>query len=291
MRLKLFPITLFLGGRNLLTCIHLNHSQSKFIEKSPARSRLSGVQSAVAVARRTAAREREARIKDDLQERAAMVAPYLTKRFGIEFRGRILEIGAGAGWLSAELSKLPGVVQIFATDTSGKRLKEEAPRVFSRMGAIDRKITRMRGDLHKLDFPNNHFDFVVCAAVLNRTVNIAEALREAKRVLKPGGWFVAVREPVESKLRVESKRAAAERARTGRRLYTLDEYRRFFASAGLPVECKPVHLSSGLKFFFTQMFNGLTHSRYAMIARKPLRSVTVKLPAKPEARARSRDGR
>lgn len=230
------------------------------------------MQAATSAARRAAARERESRIKDDLQERAARVAPYLAKRFGIHFRGRILEIGAGAAWLSAELSKLPGVVEVIATDTSGKRLKDEAPRVFARLGAIERKIIRMAGDPHHLDFPDNLFDYVVCAAVLNRTVNIAEALREAKRVLKPGGWFVAVREPVESRLRMESKRAAAERSRTGRRLYSLEEYQRFFAAAGLKLECKPVHLSSGLKFFFAQMFNGLTHSRYALIARKPVKT-------------------
>lgn len=220
--------------------------------------------------RRIAAQEREARLTDDLQERAAQVAPYLTKRFGLQFRGRILELSAGAAWLSAELSKLPGVVEIIATDASGKRLKEEAPRVFAQLGAIKHKITRMTGDPHKLEFPDNHFDFVVCAAVLNRTVNIAEALREAKRVLKPGGWFVAVREPVESRFSLRTRQAIEERTRTGRRLYTLDDYQRFFAAAGLPVECKHVNLSSGMKFFFTQMFNGITHSRYALLARKPV---------------------
>lgn len=255
----------------MLDCGGLKHTNSKYIERGTARPRTGAAQVAASAARRAAAGERESRIKDDLQERAAMVAPYLTRRFGIEFRGRILEIGAGAAWLSAELSKLPKVVEVVATDTSGRRLKDEALRVFAKLAAIERKITRMIADPHRLDFPDSHFDFVVCAAVLNRTVNIAEALREAKRVLKPGGWFVAVREPVESRLRIESKRAAEERARTGRRLYTLEEYQRFFAAAGLTVECKPVHLSSGLKFFFTQMFNGLTHSRYALIARKPVR--------------------
>jgi hypothetical protein len=116
-------------------------------------------------------------------------------------------------------------------------------------------------------------------------------LREARRVLRPGGWFVAVREPVESKFRVESKRAAAERARTGRQLYTIDEYKRFFAAAGLEVECKSVHLSSGLKFFFTQMFNGMTHSRYALIARKPSgpdqRASAAKLAARGRFHGRS----
>lgn len=255
----------------MLQCVKLKQSSSRYVERNTARARTGVAQAAVA-ARQAAARRREGRILDDLQERAAKVAPYLEKRFGIGFTGRILEIGAGAGWLSAELSKLPRVVEVVATDTSGRRLKEDAPQVFAKVGAIERKITRMTADPHRLDFANNHFDFVVCASVLNRTVNIAGALREARRVLKPGGWFVAVREPVESKLRLESKRALEERTRTGRHLYTLDEYKRFFAAAGLAVECKPVHLSSGLKFFFAQMFNGLTHSRYALLARKPLRS-------------------
>lgn len=273
---------LFLHSQSVLHSGEVNQPRSKYIDRSPARTRVGPTQAALSAARRAAARERDSRIKDDLQERAAKVAPYFGKRFGIEFRGRILEIGAGAAWLSAELSKLPAVVEVVASDTSGRRLKEDALRVFTKLGAIERKITRMLADPHRLDFPDSHFDFVVCAAVLNRTVNIASALREAKRVLKPGGWFVAVREPVESKLRLESRRAAEERARTGRRLYTLDEYKRFFAAAGLKVECKPVHLSSGLKFFFTQMFNGLTHSRYALIARKPVRSVAA--TAKPGTR-------
>jgi SAM-dependent methyltransferase len=260
----------------VLESARVNPTRSKFIEDKTPVTRRGPVQAGATAARHAAARERDLRSKDDLQERAAMVAPYLTKRFGIEFRGRILEVGAGAGWLSAELSKLPRVVEVVASDISAQRLKEEAPRIFGRLGAIDHKITRMVADIHNLAFPDNHFDFVVCAAVLSRTMNIAGALREAKRVLKPGGLFVAIREPV-SKLRVESKRAAKERARTGRRLYTLDEYERFFAAAGLNVKCKPVHLSGGLKYFFAQMFNGQTYTRYALIARKPVR------PTKPES--------
>ncbi len=253
----------------VIRCGTLNQPRSKYIERPPTRHRAETEQAAASNARRVAARERETRVKDDLQERAAMVAPYLTKRFGFEFRGRILEIRAGAAWLSAELSKLPRVVEVVATDPAGRHLKDEALRVFASRGAIESKITRMLADPHRLDFPDNHFDFVVCAAVLNRTVNIVEALREAKRVLKPGGCFVAVREPIESKFRLESKGAAEEQERTGRRLYTLEQYQRFFEAAGLKVEFKAVHLSDGLKFFFAQMFNGLAHSRYALIAPKP----------------------
>src|SRR3974377_1418627 len=50
--------------------------------------------------------------------------PFLTENGGIEFRGRVLEIGAGGAWLTAEISKLPGVVEVFATDASPRWLKD-----------------------------------------------------------------------------------------------------------------------------------------------------------------------
>jgi ubiquinone/menaquinone biosynthesis C-methylase UbiE len=276
----IFTITTFFVAPNALPFIRLSQPQSRFVEKPVTRSRASDEQAAAAVGRRAAAREREARTNDDLQERAAEVAPYLARRFGLTFRGRVLEIDAGAAWLSAELSKLPGVVEIIATDTSAKRLKEDAPRVFAKLGAIEKKITRMAGDLHKLDFPDNHFDFVVCAAVLNRTANIVTALREARRVLKPGGKFVAVREPVRPLIKFKSRSVASEAAvRAGRSLYSREEYERFFSAAGLEVEFKRVNLASGMKYYFNKMFNGLTHARYALIARKPVRAA-----AKPESK-------
>src|SRR5438067_2040903 len=47
-----------------------------------------------------------------LQEELPKFIPFLIRKCGLEFRGRILEIGAGGAWLSAELSKLPKVVEV-----------------------------------------------------------------------------------------------------------------------------------------------------------------------------------
>ena len=56
--------------------------------------------------------------------------PFLRQKCGLEFRGRMLEIGAGGAWLSAEISKLPKVVEVIAVDASPRLLKERAPKVF-----------------------------------------------------------------------------------------------------------------------------------------------------------------
>lgn len=200
--------------------------------------------------------------------------PFLRKS-GLEFHGRVLEIGAGAAWFSAELSKLPKVVEVLATDFSPKLLKEQAPRVFKLLRAHEAKITRMPADFHRLDFPANHFDFVVCSAVLHHAVNMVLVLREAKRVLKPGGKLVAIREPVWPLMKLKSRSKTQDRlvkAGVNEHFYTLSEYRDFFARAGFKLDARRVNLSQGLKYYFDQVVNGLTHARYVFVATKKVRA-------------------
>lgn len=210
-------------------------------------------------------------VKEDFSK----YVPFLAGQCGLEFRGRILEIGAGGAWLSAELSKLPRVVAVIATDPSPRLLKEHAPKVFKLLGAHTDKITRMPSDFHHLDFPDNHFDFVVCSGLLHRAANIVQVLREAKRVLKPGGQLVAVREPVWPLVKIKSRaRMLAKLVATGinERFYTLADYKEFFKQAALPMQVKHVNLSSGFKYYVNKLVNGLTHARYAFVGTKRARS-------------------
>jgi ubiquinone/menaquinone biosynthesis C-methylase UbiE len=197
--------------------------------------------------------------------------PFLRKKCGLDFSGRVLEIGAGAAWLSAELSKLPRVVEIIATDFSPKLLKEQAPKVFKELKAKTAKITRIPGDFHKLDFPHNYFDFVVCSAVLHQAMNMVQVLREVKRVLKPGGKFVAIREPIWplAKRKSRAKKIPTTSAsRAPDHVYTLAHYKELFKQAALHLDTKRVNLSCGFRYYVNEVVNGLTHARYALIATK-----------------------
>lgn len=246
--------------------LSLNATESRYIEKKiPARSVL------CRDARRPdSASGRESEWLRVVKEDFPKFIPFL-RRSGVEFRGRILEIGAGAAWFSAELSKLPKVVEVIATDISPKLLKEHAPKVFKLLQAHEGKIIRMPADFHKLDFPDKHFDFVVCSAILHRASSMMSVLREAKRVLKPGGQFVAIREPVLPLVRWKSSRRKVKRVSSGRN-YTLADYRQFFAAAGLKLQTKRLNLSTGFKYYFDKMVNGLTHARYVFTARRVGRS-------------------
>ena len=206
-----------------------------------------------------------------VQKELPRFVPFLTRKCGLEFRGRILEIGAGGGWLSAELSKLPKVVEVFTTDFSPRLLQEQAPKIFKLLNAKTAKITRTPGDFHRLDFPNNHFDFVVSSSVLHDATNIVQVLREAKRVLKPGGRFVAIREPVWPLVKIKSRaKMVSKLVNTGvnERFYSLSDFKEFFRQAALPLEVKRVNISSGFKYYFDAVVNGLTHARYAFIGTK-----------------------
>jgi len=195
---------------------------------------------------------------------------FLTRRCGLEFRGRLLEIGAGAAWFSAELSKLPQVVEITVTDVSARLLKTHAPRIFSLLRAKEAKITRMPADFANLDFPANHFNTVVCADALHRAVNPLRVLREVRRVLKPGGQFVGIREPVRPLVKFKPRPPARPASGSGPPAgYAVSEYRDFFEHAGLKLELKRVVLSRGFKSYLDQAVNGLTHARYAFVATKP----------------------
>jgi ubiquinone/menaquinone biosynthesis C-methylase UbiE len=252
----------------------MSRNESKYVHRKTFLSRY--VHERTVALREFATREAaasgpNARSSRSLQRDLPRFVPFLTRKCGLEFRGRILEIGAGGAWLSAELSKLPKVVEVIVTDFSPLLLQEEAPRVFELLQAHTAKITRMPGDFHKLDFPNNHFDFVVCSAVLHDAANIVQVLREAKRLLKPGGKLVAIREPVWPLVKIKSRsKMVARLVATGvnERYYTLKDYKEFFRQAALPLEVKRVNTSTGFKYFFDAMVNGLTHARYAFIGTK-----------------------
>lgn len=194
--------------------------------------------------------------------------PFLTQKLEVQFSGRILELGAGAAWFSAELSKLPKVVEIIATDFGTPDQHVDTPKVFKALRAHEAKITRLPIQQHRLGFPDNHFDFVVCSGVLHNALNLLHLLREIRRVLKPGGQLVAVREPVRPVVGWRPRTSLRPDPEMKTPLYSRGDYEKTFERAALPVTVHRVSLATGLKYYFDKMVNGLTHARYVFIATK-----------------------
>ncbi len=134
-------------------------------------------------ARVTAIYDRNARLYDAMEapvERAAFER--LRPRLFGDLHGRVLELGIGTG---KNLHHAPrtGALQLVAIDPSSAML-ERARRRASDLGVA---IELVQAAAQDLPFPEATFDAVIASFVLCSVAEPVAGLREAYRVLKPGG--------------------------------------------------------------------------------------------------------
>lgn len=100
----------------------------------------------------------------------------------------LLDVGAGPGTITADLAA--HVARVTATEIG------EAELGLSQAVARERGLTNVDfsiEDVHRLSFPDNSFDVAHAHQVLQHVADPVQALREMRRVTKPGG-LVAVRD-------------------------------------------------------------------------------------------------
>lgn len=97
---------------------------------------------------------------------------------------RVADLCAGTNVIGISLLKLQPDLEVNAMDRS------EAMQEIGRKRAAERgfHIEGLIGDVHRLPYPDNHFD-VVTLQYASRHLRIMDVAREARRVLKPGGCF------------------------------------------------------------------------------------------------------
>ncbi len=101
---------------------------------------------------------------------------------------QLLDVGAGPGTITLDLAAR--VAQVTATEVG------EAELALSRELAAERGVTNVQfevQDIHALTFPDNSFDITHAHQVLQHVADPVQALRELRRVTRPGG-IVAVRD-------------------------------------------------------------------------------------------------
>lgn len=92
---------------------------------------------------------------------------------------RFLEIGCGEGFLLAALRKREN----FAVDLSLEAVRKARSRA-----SADFSLALSE----RLPFPAGYFDLVASVGVMEHFLDIDEALREIRRILKPGGCYVSL---------------------------------------------------------------------------------------------------
>jgi len=113
---------------------------------------------------------------------AAYLLPYLEPGLAL------LDVGCGPGTITADLAERVAPGRVTAIDASGGILAQ------ARSYAEERGLTTVDfqvGDVHALDFPDATFDVVHAHQVLQHVADPVLALREMRRVCRPGGVVAA----------------------------------------------------------------------------------------------------
>ena len=113
-------------------------------------------------------------------------AGYLLPRLAPD--ARVLDVGCGPGTITVDLAALVPGGYVTGIDAAGDVLaqaRQEAERRGQRNVAFD------TGDVYRLDFADGTFDVVHAHQVLQHLTDPVAALREMRRVCRPGGIVAA----------------------------------------------------------------------------------------------------
>lgn len=110
------------------------------------------------------------------------------KRSGIKEGMHILEVGCGSGAFTTFAARASGTKgEVYALDIQPKMLMQLKKKLSRPENRDVKNIKLVEGDVNKLPFDDNSFDVIYMVTVLQELPDRNRALKEIKRVLKPGG--------------------------------------------------------------------------------------------------------
>lgn len=154
----------------------------------------------------------------------------------VDFKGRILEVGAGTSWASALIKRKDPNNLVVATDISPCALEKGLSVARLLESSVDYSITC---DAESLPFSDEYFDFVLSNATIHHFLNPQKGIHEMWRVLKRGGKCCALGEvaagvPFKAILtsRIGPAGRRAKSLKIEEKVYSLREWRQFYTSTG-----------------------------------------------------------
>ena len=132
--------------------------------------------------------------KFELKRRKEIVFNFIEK---IDYKKnkKVFDLGCGTGQYLLQLSSLG--LECYGADISEEMLQSTRKKLTS-LDVSD--VTLINSDCYNLPFEDNFFDLIICIGVLEYLDDEKKALKEIKRLLRPGG-FVIVTFPNFYKLR------------------------------------------------------------------------------------------
>jgi SAM-dependent methyltransferase len=181
------------------------------------------------------------------------------------FRGRGVEVGAGVAVFSAMVARrFPEAEAIHAVEAVPEVVELLQPKVVAAVaGERAARVIPVIGSFDDIRLPDGTADFAIEVGSLHHSHDLGRTLAEVSRVLKPGGWVVALDRAHHDGLSEEQRRFMLEvryspewlaangfppgplsRRENGEHEYRLSEWRAAFAAAGFRLvkrfEMRPV---------------------------------------------------
>lgn len=158
---------------------------------------------------------------------------------------RILELGAGTGWLSAEISSAR---QVIALDMYYK----EPRGLLAAKNIMNEKrvyFERLIADMKELPFKDSSFDLVIVCAALHHSPDLIKTCNEVFRILKPGARFILLSEPVKGLLGTNERKIIADDLEHGfhEKRYSVSQWINTLRRAGFKTKTfLPINMSEVL---------------------------------------------
>ncbi len=114
------------------------------------------------------------------------------RKIDIQKSSIFCEIGAGAGFFTAILSKYNICKKIISIEYSSELVNKVMPFVFSKMNANCWKIQRVIGSFLDIKLKNNTVDCVIANCALHHSHDLNRTLNEIYRILKHKGYFIVM---------------------------------------------------------------------------------------------------
>ena len=111
-----------------------------------------------------------------------LVAPRLVDFTGMPERGRVLDVGSGTGALAFAIARRYSDARVLGIDPSGNYIAYASSR-----NPFPDRASFAEGDAQELHYPDASFDAALSLLVFNFIPDPAKALREVRRVTRPGG--------------------------------------------------------------------------------------------------------
>ena len=166
------------------------------------------------------------------------------------------ELGAGCGVIAASVAQRPEVAQIYAIEVCEQMAQLVMPKVASAvLGNRSHAVVPVFGTFDKIDLPESSLDFIVELGSLHHSHDLPATLRECARVLRGGGYLVALDRAQPDSITEDEINSLLDkvyppeflaannypadvrltRRANGEREYRYREWREAFRNAGLPI--------------------------------------------------------